>query len=63
MSLQSIRNLNLFAPLAVGYIGLTTSVHEESIFLVELKECSKRIYKMPEFMLYSLGYAVEREGL
>ena len=28
MSLQSIRNLNLFATLAVGYIGLTTAVHE-----------------------------------
>ncbi len=27
MSLQSIRNLNLPATLAAGYIGLTSSVH------------------------------------
>ena len=60
MSLQSIRNLNLFAMLAAGYIGLTSSVHEESIFLMELKECSKRIYEMPKFILYALGYAMER---
>ena len=33
MSLQSIRNLNLLAMLAVGYISLTTSVHKDSIFL------------------------------
>ena len=60
MSLQSIRNLNLFATLAVGYIGLTTAVHEESIYLAELKECSRRIYEMPKFVFYALGYALER---
>jgi len=60
MSLQSIRNLNLFATLAAGYIGLTSSVHEESIFLTELKECSKRIYEIPKFIFYALGYAIER---
>ena len=50
MSLQSIRNLNLLAMLAVGYISLTTSVHKDSIFLAEIKECSKRIYGMPQFV-------------
>ena len=60
MSLQSIRSLNLFATLAAGYIGLTSSVHAESIFLMELKECSKRIYEMPKFIFYALGYAIER---
>lgn len=60
MSLQSIRNLNLFAMLAVGYIGLTTAVHKDSIFLAELKECSRRIYKMPKFIFYAIGYALER---
>ncbi len=29
---QSIRNLNLFATRAAGYIGLTSSVHAQSIF-------------------------------
>lgn len=60
MSLQSIRNLNLFATLAAGYIGLVSSVHSESIFLKELKECSKRIYEIPRFIFYALGYALER---
>ncbi len=59
MSLQSIRNLNLFAMLAVGYISLTTAVHKDSIFLAELKECSKRIYEMPQFIFYAIGYAME----
>ena len=60
MSLQSIRNLNLLATLAVGYIALTTAVHEDSIFLEEIKECSKRIYEMPKFIFYAVGYALER---
>ncbi len=60
MSLQSIRNLNLLATLAAGYIGLTSSAHSESIYLKELKECSKRIYKVPKFIFYALGYAIER---
>ncbi len=59
-SLHSIRNLNLCATLAAGYIGLTSSVQEDSIFLMELKECSKHIYGIPEFIFYALGYAVER---
>lgn len=60
MSLQSIRSLNLLATLAVGYIGLITEVHKDSIFLAEIKECSRRIYKMPQFILYAIGYALER---
>ena len=60
MSLQSIRNLNLLAMLAVGYINLATSVHKDSIFLAEIKECSKRIYGMPQFVYYAIGYALER---
>ena len=60
MSLQSIRNLNMFATLAAGYIGLTSSAHKDSVFLMELKECSKRIYEIPKFIFYALGYAMER---
>lgn len=48
------RNLNLLAMLAVGYIGLTTAVHKDSIFLAELKGRSKRIYKMPKFIFYAM---------
>ena len=60
MSLQSIRSLNLLATLASGYIGLTSEAKSESIFLRELKECSKRIYEIPKFIFYALGYAMER---
>ena len=60
MSLNSIRNLNMFASLATGYIGLTSTVHEDTIFMMELKECSKRIYQIPQFIYYTLGYAIER---
>lgn len=60
MSLQSIRNLNLFATLAVGYIGIMNSEKEDTVFMKELKECSKRIFGLPRFIFYALGYAIER---
>lgn len=60
MSLPSIRNLNLLVTLAVGYIGLTTAVHKESIFFAQLMECSRRINKMLKFIFYAIGYAIQR---
>ena len=35
MSLQSIRNLNIFATLASGYIGFMDSEKEDTIFMME----------------------------
>jgi len=58
-SLKSIRNFNLIATITVGYIGITTSEKKDSIFLKELKECSKRIYEIPKFIYYVIGYAIE----
>lgn len=60
MSLQSIRSLDLFTTLAAEYISLISSIHRESIFLKELKECSKRIYGVPKFIYYALGYAINQ---
>lgn len=60
MSLRSIRNLNLFATLAVGYIGIMSSEKEDTIFMMELKECSKRIFGIPKFIFFAIGYAIER---
>lgn len=60
MSLKSIRNLNFLATMAVGYIGMTAESHKDDIYLAELKECSKRIYGIPGFIFYALGYALER---
>ena len=60
MSLQSIRNLNLFATLVTGYIGIMSCEKDDTIFMLELKDCSKRIFDVPKFIFYGLGYAIER---
>ena len=56
MSLQSIRNLNLFATLVTGYIGIMSCEKDDTIFMLELKECSKRIFDVPKFIFYGLGH-------
>ncbi len=58
--LQSIRDLNLFATLAAGYIGIMDSEKNGTIFMMELKECSQRIYGVAKFTFYALGYATRR---
>ena len=60
MSLKSIRNLNLFATLAAGYIGIMSSEKEATIFMMELTECAQRIYGISKFIFYAIGYAIER---
>ena len=50
----------MFASLATGYIGLISTVQRDTVFMMELKECSKRIYKIPQFIYYTIGYAIER---
>ena len=60
INLQSIRNLNLFATLVTGYIGIMSCEKDDTIFMLELKECSKRIFDVPKFIFYGLGYAIER---
>ncbi len=54
MSLQPIRSLNLLVTFATGHIGLASSVHSESIYLKELKECSKHIYEIPKLIFMRL---------
>jgi len=58
-SLKSIRNFNLIATITVGYIDIMTSEKKDNIFFKELKECSKRIYNIPKFIYYAIGYAIE----
>ncbi|HBG91227.1 MAG TPA: transposase [Lactobacillus acetotolerans] len=58
-SLKSIRNFNLIVTITVGYIGIMTSEKKDCIFLKELKECSKRIYDIPKFIYYAIGYGIE----
>lgn len=57
MSLQSIRNINLFATISTGSIGIMSSEKDDTIFILELKECSKRIYEIPKVIFYALVYA------
>lgn len=60
MSLNSIRNLNFFATLAAGYLGIFYSENNGSPLMDRVFECSKRIYKIPKFVFYAMGYAFER---
>ena len=58
MSLASIRNFNLIATLLTGYIAFLSEKRKDSIFVKELQLCSKRIFSVPNFCLYALGYAI-----
>ena len=60
MSLNSIRNLDFFATLAVGYLGIFYSGNNGSPFMDMVFECSKRIYKIPKFVFYAIGYAFKQ---
>lgn len=60
MSLNSIRNLNFFATLAVSYLGIFYSRNSGSPFMDKIFECSKRIYKIPKFVFYAMGYAFKQ---
>lgn len=37
-----------------------SSEKEDTVFMMDLKECSKRIYDVPQFIFYAPGYAIER---
>lgn len=58
MSLCSIRNFNLIATLLSGYIGFLSEKRRDCIFIRELFVCSKRIFGVPNFCFYALGYAI-----
>lgn len=60
ISLNSIRNLDLFATLAVGYLGILYSENNGGPLMDKIFECSKRIYKVPKFVFYAMGYAFEQ---
>ena len=60
MSLNPIRNLNFFATLAVGYLGIFYSENNGSPFMDMVFECSKRIYKIPKFVFSAIGYTFKQ---
>ena len=57
-SLKSIRNFNLLATILTGYIGMISEEQKDNIFLAEILQCSKRIYGIPKFIFYAMGYAM-----
>lgn len=54
-SLTSIRALNTMLTILIGLIGTFSERQNESIFVTEIIECSKRIYGKSKFIYYALG--------
>jgi len=54
-SLSSIRNLDLFLSIAIGYIGLLGEKVDDSIEVTEIIHASKRLYGIAKFMFYSIS--------
>lgn len=68
-SLNSIRALNKMLTILIGLISIFSEKQDDSIFVLELIECSKRIYGKPKFIYYALGDGIfnvlkkTREGI
>jgi len=54
-SLNSIRNLDLFLSIAIGYIGFMSAKGEDCRAVMELIEISKRIFNAPGFFFYAVA--------
>jgi len=54
-SLNSIRNLDLFLSIAIGYIGFMSAKGEDCRAVMELIEISKRIFNAPKFFFYAIA--------
>ena len=54
-SLKSIRNLDLFLTVALGYIGTLSEKVDESIEVMEIVSASKRLYGLARFTLYAIS--------
>ena len=54
-TLKSIRNLDLFLTVALGYIGTLSENVDESIEVMEIVIASKRLYGLARFTLYAIS--------
>ena len=54
-SLTSIRNLDMFLTIAIGYIGIMSEKLEERATVMEIIAVSKRIYDTPKFLFYAIA--------
>lgn len=68
-SLTSIRAINSLLTILIGLIGTFSEKQDESIFITEIIECSKRIYGKSKFIYYAIGDGIfnvlqkTREGI
>lgn len=54
-SLNSIRTINLFLTLILGFIAILSEKREESALIVCLQNLSERIYDIPDFNYYAIA--------
>jgi hypothetical protein len=54
-TLKSIRNLDLFLSIAIGYIGVLSEHIEDSIETLKIIEASKRLYGLSNFTFYAIS--------
>jgi hypothetical protein len=54
-SLNSIRNLDMFLTIAIGYIGIISEKSEENSAFAEVIVISKRIFGKPKFLFYAVA--------
>jgi hypothetical protein len=54
-SLNSIRNLDMFLTIAIGYIGMMSEQRDEKSVVMELIHISKRIFNTPRFPFYAIA--------
>jgi hypothetical protein len=54
-SINSIRNLDLFLSIAIGYIGFMSTNGDNCRAVMELIEISKRIFKAPKFFFFAIA--------
>ncbi len=54
-SLKSIRNLDLFLSIAIGFIGALSEKISESLEVLEIIEASKRLYGLSKFTFYAIA--------
>ena len=54
-SLNSIRNLDLFLTIAIGYIGIISEKINENTEVIAIVEASKRLYGLSKFTYYAIS--------
>ncbi len=54
-SLKSIRNLDLFLSITIGFIGTLSEKVSESLEVLEIIEASKRLYGLSKFTFYAIA--------